>query len=275
MKLRKIMYKVDVAIAGLLIGLTWAPAVASADAGFTPPTTTSATTTTTTNNTSTSTSSNDAARLQYIISKGDQEIQRRLDNLNGLQNLINSATKLTTEDKATLGAAVTSTVSGLDNLKTQLDSSTTLAEAKIQVQDMYTEYRVYVLLVPKVHLVKVADDQQVIEAKLNELAQKLQTRITEASSAGQNVSALTTELNSMTASIAVAQKISSTIESSVVNLQPSDYNTNHNILEGDNTQLATARTDNQAAFADAKQIISALKDLKTTNTSSTTTPTTK
>jgi hypothetical protein len=58
-----------------------------------------------------------------------------------------------------------------------------------------------------------------------------------------------------------AHAISSNIESVVVNLQPSDYNSNHAILSGDNTQLKTAHADNQAAYADAKNIVSGLKNM--------------
>ncbi len=262
MKIHSFMYKVDIVIAGLIIGLTWSPAVASA-ADITSSTTSSTTTTAP----ATTPSSTEAAHLSLIISKGNAEIQRRLDNLSTLQSLINSASKLSTSDKTVLLNEVSSTVSGLKQLNTQLDSATTLLEARTDVQNIITEYRVYVLVVPKVHLIKIADDQLVIEDKLTALAQKLQTRITEADKTGQNVTTLLSELTSMNSLETAAQAISSSIDSSVINLQPSDYNTDQSVLEGDIAQLQKAHSDNENAFLNAKQIISALEAMKTANTS--------
>ena len=203
----------------------------------------------------------DVTHQQNIIAKGDQEIERRLTTLNKLTDKVNAATKLTAADKATLSAEVSSTISGLASLKTELDSSTSLSATVGDAKSIYTEYRVYALVAPKIGLIKVADDQQVVEAKLSTLAQKLQTRITAAQQAGKNVTTLESELADMNAKISAAQAISANIESTVINLQPSDYNSNHTVLSGDNTQLQTAHADNVAAYADAKEIVSALKAL--------------
>lgn len=201
-------------------------------------------------------------RLQTIISKGDQEIMRRLTMLNTLTSKINAATKLTASDKATLSNEVDTTISGLTSLKTTLDTETSLTAARADVQNIYTEYRVYALVAPKIALVKVADDQQVVEAKLTALAQKLQTRITTLQQAGKDVTSLQSSLTDMNNKIAAAQAVSSQIQAKVINLQPTDYNSDHAILSGDRDQLKTAHEDNQAAYNDAKTIIAALKTMK-------------
>lgn len=212
--------------------------------------------------TSSTTSTTDQQRLQIVIAKGDQEIERRLTTLDSLTSKINAATKLSSSDKATLSNEVDSTVSGLNALKTQLDAETSLSGARSDVQNIYDEYRVYALVAPKINLIKVADDQQVVEGKLSALAQKLQIRITSAQQAGKSVSNLQSELSDMTSKTQAAQQISSNIETVVINLQPSDYNSNHTILTGDNAQLKTAHQDNVAAVTDAKNIIGLLKSLK-------------
>jgi hypothetical protein len=199
--------------------------------------------------------------LQTIISKGDQEIARRLATLNTLTSKINAATKLSAGDKATLSSEVTSSTSGLTALKSQLDAETTLAAARTDAQSIYSEYRVYALVAPKVGLVKVADDQQAVEGKLTALAQQLQTRITAEQQAGKDVTTLQSQLSDMTTQTNAAQAISSSIESGVIGLQPTDYNSNHAVLTGDNTKLKTAHADNQAADTDAKNIVSALKSM--------------
>jgi hypothetical protein len=197
--------------------------------------------------------------LQTIITKGNAEIARRLTTLSTLNGKINAATKLSASDKTTLSNEVSSTISGLTSLKSQLDADTTVTAAHNDVESIFTEYRVYAVVAPKVTIVKVADDQQVVQGKLTTLAQKLQTRITTEQNSGKNVATLQSDLSDMTSKISAAQAISSNIESSVLSLQPSDYNSNHTVLSGDNTQLKTAHTDDQAAYTDAKTIVSALK----------------
>ena len=201
-------------------------------------------------------------RLSDIKSKGDQEITRRLTTLANLTAKINAATKLNATDKTTLTNEVATTISGLTSLKTQLDSETTLSGAKTDAQAIYSQYRVYALVAPKVGLIKVADDQQATEVKLIAQAQKLQARITAAQQAQKDVTSLQNQLNDLNTKVAAAQAVSSKVESSVIGLEPTDYNSDHAILSGYNDQLKTARSNNQAAITDAKNIISGLKTLK-------------
>lgn len=204
---------------------------------------------------------NQQARVQRIITRGNSEISRRLTTLNTLGSKISSATKLGSADQASLSSEVSTEISGLNSLKTTLDAETTVDGAQTDAQSIINGYRVYALVVPKVNLVKTADDQQVAEGKLTDLAAKLQTRITAAQADGKSVTSIQGALTEMTSHITAAQAISSQIEASVINLQPSDYNTNHSVLSGDRDQLKTAQTDLQAAVTSATTIISELKAL--------------
>lgn len=209
----------------------------------------------------TGTSAGDQAKIQLIINRGNSEITRRLSTLNALTAKVSGATKLTADDKASLSGEISTEVDGLNSLKTKLDADTTLSDAKTDAQSIITGYRVYALIVPKVNLIKTADDQQVAEGKLSDLAGKLQTRIDSAKAAGKNVTSLQGELDSLNSKVSAAQAISSSIESSVINLQPSDYNSDHNVLSGDRNQLKTAQTDIQAALSSAKTIVTNIKNL--------------
>jgi len=210
---------------------------------------------------STSTSSKQAARLQLIINRGNAEINRRLNTLGTLGTKISAATKLTSADQASLTSEVNDEVSGLQSLKISLDADTTLTGAETDAQSIFSGYRVYALIVPKVYLIKTADDQQVTETKLSTLVTKLQTAITTDQTAGKSVTSLQNSLNDMTSKVQAAQTISSNIETTVLPLMPSDYNTDHTILSGDRDQLKTAQTDITTAITDAKSIISGLKSL--------------
>jgi hypothetical protein len=201
---------------------------------------------------------NQQQRVQNIITKGNEEIERRLTTLGTLNTKITAATHLNSSDKATLSSEVSTTISGLTSLKATLDADTTVSSAHTDAESIYTEYRVYALVAPKVGLIKVADDQQVVQGMLTTMSGKLQTRITAEQQAGKSVTTLQSELTDMDNQIAAASTISKGIESSVITLQPSDYNSNHAVLSGDNTQLKTAHSDDQNALTDAHEIASAL-----------------
>jgi hypothetical protein len=205
--------------------------------------------------------SGDQAKVQRIINRGNSEISRRLATLNSLAGKINTAPKLSATDKATLSDEVTSETTGLNSLKTKLDADTTVADAKSDAQSIINDYRVYALVMPKANLVRTADDQQVAEDRLSALAAKLQPRISAAQTAGKNVTSLQSDLTAMNAKIAAAQAISPVVEAAVINLQPSDYNTNHSVLNGDRNQLKTAQNDLQAATQASATIVNGLKNL--------------
>lgn len=211
-----------------------------------------------------STTANDAktqAKLKLTISRGDKEITRRLKTLNTLSIKITGAQKLSADNKIMLGNEVKDEISGLNTLKTKLDGATDLATAQADAQDIFSGYRVYALLVPKVQLVKTADDQQITEGKLTDLANKLQTRLTDAKGKGKDTASLQTSLDDLTAKANAAQALSSGVEAGVINLQPGDYNSDHTVLSGSRDKLKTAQDDIKAAVADARTVIAGLQKL--------------
>lgn len=200
-------------------------------------------------------------RLTVIKTRGDQEISRRLSELSKLTAVINNATKLTASDKSALSSEISGAVSGLTALKTTLDNETTLDAARTDAQSILTEYRVFALVMPKVHLLKIADDQVAAATKLSDAAIKLQTRLKSLKTSGKDVTALQATLDDMTTNIASAQKISSTIQSSISSLQPTDYNSNHSVLVGDNAQLKASHASLVKARQDAQTVLEGIKSL--------------
>jgi hypothetical protein len=74
--------------------------------------------------------------LQDIVTAGDKEIARRLTTLSSLDTKITDAKKLTSSDQAYLTSEVSSTTTGLQGLKTQLDSATSITQAQTDVSDI-------------------------------------------------------------------------------------------------------------------------------------------
>jgi hypothetical protein len=169
---------------------------------------------------------------------------------------------MTPADTTSLTNEITTEITGLATLEGTLKNETTVTAALADVQSIFTEFRVYALIDPKVRLIKAADDQQTIEATLTDLATKLQARITKDKAAGKDVTSLESTLASLNSQLVTAQPMSSDVETKVIGLQPSDYNTDHTILEQYDTELKTAHADCVTAHTDALTVINGLTALK-------------
>jgi hypothetical protein len=224
------------------------------------PATTHGTTDTTGSTTDTKTAL-EQQHLTNLQTRGDAQIQMRLATLNKLFGLITEDKHLATASRTSLSDEVTTELTGLKALQTKLDAETTSTAALIDVQSIFTEFRVYALVDPKVRLVRTADDQAAVETKLTALATKLEARINAAQAAGKKVTTLQGSLTDLKTKLAASTAISSPIGAKVIALLPSDYNADHTILSGNADQLKTAHTDNVAAFNDAQSIITGLKSL--------------
>ncbi len=201
------------------------------------------------------------ATLKRLQTRGNAEISRRLTSLNKLAGVIRSTAKLSATDKSDLTSQVSGEISDLTALKTKLDADTTAGDAQTDAQSIITNYRVYALVLPKVYLLKTADAELTNSAKLSTLAGKLQTRITATKNQGKDVTSLQSSLDDMNSQISAAQDLANAVDTAVAPLQPTDYDSDHSILEGQRSQLQTAHQDNQAAYADARTIVSGLKSL--------------
>ncbi|MEO5949733.1 MAG: hypothetical protein ABIP74_04985 [Candidatus Saccharimonas sp.] len=200
-------------------------------------------------------------RLTNIITKGSQEIDRRVSALNAASTVIDKTEKLAAGDRQMLNAEVASSISGLSTLKTKLSAETTLGAARTDAQSILTGYRVYALLLPKVRLVKVADGQIALEAKFTALSAKFLERFAELKAAGRDTVSLEATLSTMNTKVTDAEAISTAIQAKVIALQPSDYNADHTILSGDRDQLKVAHDKLVSARKDAKTIVDGIKSL--------------
>lgn len=250
-----------------LTTLSLAPAAAQRNDGpsdDSTPTTTSATTTDVkhsgTDESKPELSGSEKTHIESIRKRSEGEVNRRTGSLNGLIKKVNAASFLTAAQKATLVAELNAQISGLTNVKTEVQNDTDVASAKDDAQKIITDYHVYAFIVPKVQIILTADRQQVIESKLSDAAAKLLVSIDAAKTAGKDVTALQAKLDDLLAKVASAQSISSKVQSDVLALQSTGtVTTDRTALKGYRDQLKTARSTIGLAFNDAKAIVNGLK----------------
>lgn len=205
---------------------------------------------------------NDNAAIARLKTLADNEINRRIVTLNSLTKVVAGATHLKDSDRASLTAQLNAELTNLPTLKTKIDGDTDLAMLRTDILSIRAEFRVYVLMVPKVHLIRVADRLLDANTKLTTYADKLQTHIDSAKTAGKDVRSLETTMTDMRSQITTAQSDATSVVSTLLNLTPDQYNASPTIVSNLKSTLKAGRDASAKALQDGNSIRKGLKDLK-------------
>ncbi|MEW5991237.1 MAG: hypothetical protein AB1736_07840 [Chloroflexota bacterium] len=188
------------------------------------------------------------------------EIDRRLATIDRLENAIETSRALTDDHQAALQRILDNAAAGLRALRAEIEADTTLAELREDINSIFEDFRIYVLVVRQVWLVMAADTVDVAGAKLEETAADLAVLIERAEAAGQDVTEALAHLEAMEAAIAEALGGVDGVAADVLPLTPADWNdgTAGPILREARQAIAEARADLRTAMAEARQVIAAL-----------------
>lgn len=198
-----------------------------------------------------------------IQERAKKEIERRVSSLNKLISRVNEIKRLSADQKAGFTAQVQAEINNLNSLATKIAADTNPATIKTDTQSIVKSYRVYALYIPQLHLLAAGDvGLQAIDT-LNGIAAKLQARITDAASNGQDVTALEAAYTDMQTKINNAKTLIGSMQASVLALTPEGYPTNKTTLEAARKTLQTIHTDLQQARKDIQIIIQGTNGLKT------------
>jgi hypothetical protein len=200
-----------------------------------------------------------AAGIAFLKQRGNIEIDRRLGALTTLRGVVTDAKHLTDADRQSLLTEINNDTSGLTALKTKIDNDTELATTRADVKSIVTAYRVYVLLEPKVHLVRAADASSDLGDAFGRLATKLQTRIDTAKHGGKDVTAAQAALDDLRAKVADAKGKAAPIPADVVPLTPAGYPGNRPTLVAARGTMLLVKADYETARSDAKNVVTALR----------------
>jgi hypothetical protein len=204
-----------------------------------------------------STTASAPSKLAKLMQAGDALIAPRIISLQKADQVIASDKNLKPQDAQILTSQINGEISSMMTLKTQLGSETNATAAAVDVHNVILNYRVYLLVLPKAALVRLADDEQVTEANLKVIAQKLGTRVSSVTDPTKKA-AMVAALATMNADLTKAQGSAMSIEMAVINLTASDYDANTSVLKGDFAQLSSAHQLDVAARAAGVQAVSEL-----------------
>lgn len=205
-----------------------------------------------------------ACDLACVIAFGDQRIadrQAALTKLSGAVHAHASDGTLTADQANTLQADITTNANGLAALKTKLDGETVATAARADVKDIYEQFRIFAVVLPRDYRQIEADIALNVTAKLKGLEPVIQSAISSAPSGIQ--AQLTTLYNDYTSQVTNAESQNDAAQAALPTLTPASFNANEAAYKTAEKNLTTdiqiSRKDLHQAAKDLHQIAQLLK----------------
>ena len=200
--------------------------------------------------------------IANLKDRAEQAVENRLDTIERVTEVLQDAEHLTDEHSRLLLDELTSSADGLTALGRQIDSAETIAELWELIPLIFEDYRIYAVVVPKAHLVVVADTIVAVVDRVDLVAGSLQDAIDRVSAAGYDTSEAEEVLAEMVESLSEAGSLAGRVPDTVLPLVPADWpDPAQSILEGAHSDLRAARDDVASAVRSAHEVARILRDL--------------
>jgi hypothetical protein len=198
------------------------------------------------------------ARLAAAKQVASGAITRRVLALRELTTAAKSIARLGDADRSALTNQLQDQINGLTTLNAKIQGDTDEATVRADAQKIVTDYRVYVLTIPKARGVVASDIELNAADRLAKLADRLSTAIDQAKE-GKDTTKAKADLASLRGKIASVTATVSPLPAALLGLQPAGYPANHSTLEQARQSLRTGRTALAEAAALVRQVIVDLK----------------
>jgi len=203
-----------------------------------------------------------AAALTAAKAKVTDGLTDRLSTLTELQTRLAGAKDVPDGARGTLTSLLSSDISGLTALKTKVAGETTVAAVRADGKAMVDDFRVYLLVAPKVHLTHALAAENDAAAKLTKVHDALAERL--AKDPAADTQANKDLLADLTGQVKAADAAIDGKEQALLALQPGPDGKAISASVKDISGAAkTAREDLRKAVADAKKVRDAIKSTGT------------
>ena len=188
------------------------------------------------------------------------EIDRRLATIERLGTAVDGARALTDAHQAALETILDDAATGLRALRAEIESDSSMPELRKDINAIFTDYRIYVLVTRQVWLVVGADAVGAAGAALEDTAADLASLIAQAQANGTDVTEAEAHLDAMNTAIDEALAGVAGVAERVLPLTPADWNDGSAgpVLRAAHAAIAASRADLRTAVAEARQVIAAL-----------------
>jgi hypothetical protein len=215
-------------------------------------------------------STNNLARLK---AKGSQLIKERINALSSNGKAIDGS-KLSVEQKAAINGVITTNKNGLTTLGASIASSTDATSTKVLIDKIYSDFRIYAIVIPQIRLEKRINELQNHIPKLNDTFAKIQAKIDAQKAKGKDVTVWQKSLDDAKALVVTDTTKLAGLYTQVSALKPADYGTSSKAtIDAVNTGIKSVAKDfsSIAKTARAPRVLMNEKhDNKATSTATTT-----
>lgn len=211
--------------------------------------------------------------VQCVITFGNGEIAKRIASLNTLSGKATAqlnANHINSTQAGVITGDVSTNESGLQALQTKLDAETTLASARADVLSIYTQFRVYIVVLPRDYHEIWLDILTNVQVTMAGKATTIQNAINAASALKDNdndgdIATLDAAFSDYQAQLGAATGQINIANGLLPEFTPQNYDANPGGYKGDWTtfhgDIKAAHSDILAAAADLHKIAKVLKEL--------------
>lgn len=206
-------------------------------------------------------------RVAEAKARAKAELDRRITALTKLIARLNDAKRVSADVKAQITTDTNALIASLTTLGAQIQSETSTSSLRSQVQSITGSYRVYLLVIPKGHLLSAADGIKSTADLITNAGIKLSDGINKAKAKGENTSSLEAMHADLLAKAADAKVQADAAIALLTPLKPDEKN--NVVFEANKKALTDARAkikagteDLKAARDDAHKILVALKQMR-------------
>jgi hypothetical protein len=198
------------------------------------------------------------ATLSVLLTYVEGGLSGRVSQLHALTGAVAGGTALSASDAATLSTDLANELSGITALEQKVPTDTTCADAIADAHAMVSDYRVYVVMTPQVHLTITADSETALGGRITGLEPQITAAIAAAGNAGKNVTAANRALAGLESQVGAAEHASSPIPSQVLGFTPASYPGCWPAFKADVGSLHTGRAALRRADSDLHVIVAFL-----------------
>lgn len=192
----------------------------------------------------------------------DGAIERRLSGLDAAEARLTGSATLTGDHAATLIGIIDATEAGLVSLEADLAAAVDVAVVRDLCGQIGPDYRVYLVVLPQVHLTTGTDRVDAAVTRADQLVVEFDAAVAEAEAAGADVTEAVAHRDAAVAHIRTADDSVDGVADSVLAVTPDSYNAGpgSDVLDSARSALRTSHLELRTAHADARAAVKALRE---------------
>jgi hypothetical protein len=190
-----------------------------------------------------------------------EAIEKRLVTLAELEIAIDTSTTVQANHAAKLMQDIRFSVKGLEDLAGEIRGATDLDTLRALVPQIFEDYRVYAIVVPKSHLTLGADAAAAVADRLAEVAGHIDDILGRLEEAGFEIEEARRLLAEMVDLVESGAASARAVPDMVLDLEPADYPDSTGILRAAHRTLKEGGSDLRSARDNAHEIARIIKDL--------------